>query len=221
MRKKMLMDVLSVIAILALVVSPAGAITDGELDGEGHPYVGLMVAQGAGGEFLWRCSGTLLSPTLFLTAGHCTEAPAAHVEIWFDADVESFIPGKPYPFTGDVGGPHIPIRCMTPTPFSSTTWALWCWTSQWSCLSTVPCPCRINWTIWLGDRVDYVVPDPNALIDSGDALADRTQNTEMVLINSFDLADGDDLDAIAVPGVASLELLLKLVDRVSFVDVRD
>ena len=83
---------------------PASAITDGELDGNGHPYVGLMVAQDADGAPMWRCSGTLLSPTLFLTAGHCTEAPAAHVEIWFDADVQSGIPANGYPYTGDVGG---------------------------------------------------------------------------------------------------------------------
>jgi secreted trypsin-like serine protease len=80
------------------------AITDGELDGTRHPYVGLMVAQDASGTPLWRCSGTLLSETVFLTAGHCTEAPAAHAEIWFAADVEHFIPANGYPFTGDVGG---------------------------------------------------------------------------------------------------------------------
>jgi hypothetical protein len=91
--------------ILVLAVSGlASAITYGELDGEGHPYVGLMIAQDADGNPLWRCSGTLLSSTLFLTAGHCTESPAAHVEIWFDADVESGIPDNGYPFTGDVGG---------------------------------------------------------------------------------------------------------------------
>src|SRR5688500_4052642 len=89
---------------LALGAGPAKAVTDGELDGEGHPYVGLMVAQTASGAPLWRCSGTLISPTLFLTAGHCTEAPAAHVEIWFDSDVESGIPANGYPNTGDVGG---------------------------------------------------------------------------------------------------------------------
>jgi len=92
------------LALLMVAVVPAFAVTDGELDGEGHPYVGLMVAQDETGEPLWRCSGTLLSPTLFLTAGHCTEAPAAHVEIWFDADVESGIPANGYPYTGDVGG---------------------------------------------------------------------------------------------------------------------
>src|SRR5688500_2795709 len=104
MRKKMLLAVFSVMVILAVAVSPAGAVTDGELDGNGHPYGGLMVAQDEDGNPLWRCSGTLISPTIFLTAGHCTEDPADHVEIWFDADVESGIPAHDYPFTGDVGG---------------------------------------------------------------------------------------------------------------------
>jgi secreted trypsin-like serine protease len=84
--------------------APAGAITDGMLDGNGHPDVGLMVAQDATGAPLWRCSGTLIAPRVFLTAGHCVEAPAAHAEIWFAADVESGIPGNGYPNKGDVGG---------------------------------------------------------------------------------------------------------------------
>lgn len=104
MKKKFLFVVFSVLVILAVAVSPAAAITDGELDGDGHPFVGLMVAQDGDGNPLWRCSGTLLSPTVFLTAGHCTEAPAAHVEIWFDADVEAGRPGNGYPFDGEVGG---------------------------------------------------------------------------------------------------------------------
>ena len=86
MRAKLLVLLVTMALVLSMVM-PAVAITDGELDGDGHPYVGLMVAQLADGTPLWRCSGTLLSPTLFLTAGHCTESPAAHVEIWFDADV--------------------------------------------------------------------------------------------------------------------------------------
>jgi hypothetical protein len=95
-------------ALSLLFVMPAAAVTDGELDGDRHPYVGLMVAQDAGDNPLWRCSGTLLSPKIFLTAGHCTEFPAAHVEIWFDADVESGIPANGYPFTGEVSGtPHV------------------------------------------------------------------------------------------------------------------
>src|ERR687896_2741754 len=94
----------ALIAAIAVGVGPAGAITDGELDGNRHPYVGLMVAQDKKGNPLWRCSGTLLSPTLYLTAGHCTEAPAARAEIWFHPDVQSGIPANGYPFDGDVGG---------------------------------------------------------------------------------------------------------------------
>ncbi|MFO7662005.1 MAG: trypsin-like serine protease [Chloroflexota bacterium] len=103
MRKVTFVLILVFVLVLGSA-SLAGAIKYGELDGEGHPFVGLMVAQDSDGNPMWRCSGTLLSPTLFLTAGHCTEAPAAHVEIWFDSDVESGIPGNGYPFTGDVSG---------------------------------------------------------------------------------------------------------------------
>jgi len=101
--KKTLIALVAVLAA-AVIALPASAITDGLPDGDAHPYVGLMVAQDSDGNPLWRCSGTLISPTLFLTAGHCTEAPAAHAEIWFDADVQSGVPGNGYPNTGDVGG---------------------------------------------------------------------------------------------------------------------
>jgi hypothetical protein len=99
-----MMVLLSVLAITLSMVGSAAAVTSGEPDGNRHPYVGLMVAQTASGQPLWRCSGTLLSPTLFLTAGHCTESPAEHVEIWFQADVESGIPANGYPFNGQAGG---------------------------------------------------------------------------------------------------------------------
>ncbi|HEY8727374.1 MAG TPA: trypsin-like serine protease [Gaiellaceae bacterium] len=104
---------------VAIGVGSAGAITDGQPDGNGHPYVGLMVAQDSGGNPLWRCSGTLLSPTVYLTAGHCAEAPNAHAEIWFASDIttDSHYRSKAaggtgcdnvavtgYPCHGDVGG---------------------------------------------------------------------------------------------------------------------
>lgn len=107
MLRKTLVCSLSALALAALTISPLRAVTDGEPDAGRHPYVGLMVAQDADGNPLWRCSGTLMSATVYLTAGHCTEAPAAHVEIWFQEDVESGIPTNGYPFTGNVGGtPH-------------------------------------------------------------------------------------------------------------------
>lgn len=76
------------------------SITNGMADNGEHPYVGLMVAKDSSGAPLWRCSGTLISPTLYLTAGHCTEAPAVSATIWFEEDVQAGIPGNGYPNGG-------------------------------------------------------------------------------------------------------------------------
>jgi hypothetical protein len=91
---------LAALALTIALVAPAGAVTDGTPDGDGHPFVGLMVAQDEDGVALWRCSGTLLSATIFLTAGHCTEDPAAHIEVWFD--------GGPIPLGTDAAGDPYP-----------------------------------------------------------------------------------------------------------------
>ena len=103
-RKKSLIVLAMVVVIMLAVVGGAAAITNGGPDGDGHPYVGLMVALDENDNPLWRCSGTLLSETVFLTAGHCTEAPAVRATIWFDEDVQAGIPDNGYPFAGDVFG---------------------------------------------------------------------------------------------------------------------
>lgn len=91
--------------LLALTAgaAPASAITHGELDGEGHPYVGLMVAKDAAGNPMWRCSGTLISPTVYLTAGHCTQAPAVTADIWFGPDLTDAAVID-FPWNGDARG---------------------------------------------------------------------------------------------------------------------
>jgi secreted trypsin-like serine protease len=102
---KRLLTAFSAAALVALAAPAAHAITaGGELDGNGHPYVGLMVAKDAQGKPLWRCSGTLLAPKLFLTAGHCTEPPAARAELWFDADMQTNAAAKGYPTHGQASG---------------------------------------------------------------------------------------------------------------------
>lgn len=58
--------------VAVLVVVPAAAITGGQPDGNRHPYVGIVFNVNN------FCSGTLLSPTVFLTAGHCTEGFVAN-----------------------------------------------------------------------------------------------------------------------------------------------
>jgi len=79
--------ILTATALAALAIAaPAGAITNGVPDGEGHPNVGGLVAptQYSDGTWLY-CSGTLISPTVFLTAAHCGEQGEA-VRVTFDTD---------------------------------------------------------------------------------------------------------------------------------------
>lgn len=103
MRRRLVVFALVVFALL-LTTLVASAITDGGYpdSNEDYPYVGIMVAKDSSGNPRWRCSGTLLSPTVFLTAGHCTEAPAESVEIWFNWNLESNPNG--YPSTGEASG---------------------------------------------------------------------------------------------------------------------
>jgi V8-like Glu-specific endopeptidase len=69
-------NMVAIVALAAflLVAAPAQAITYGQPDGNGHPNVGGLVSptQYSDGTWLY-CSGTLISPTVFLTAAHCDE----------------------------------------------------------------------------------------------------------------------------------------------------
>lgn len=59
-------------AALLLLAGTAAAITGGETDANRHPAVGALLAEIPGVGLRPLCSGTLVSPTVFLTAGHCT-----------------------------------------------------------------------------------------------------------------------------------------------------
>jgi V8-like Glu-specific endopeptidase len=72
MRRAALVLATMVLAIL-LASGVAGAIINGEPDGQRHPYVGTLVTK-LDGANVAICTGTLISPRVFLTAGHCTDA---------------------------------------------------------------------------------------------------------------------------------------------------
>jgi secreted trypsin-like serine protease len=81
MKKKLL--ILIVVFVLAVVVVvPAAAITWGEADTE-HTNVGAMVVDWPGYGPWQVCTGTLIHPRVFLTAGHCTDG-------WEGTGVETF-----------------------------------------------------------------------------------------------------------------------------------
>jgi hypothetical protein len=73
---------------VVFTAQPAGAITGGQRD-EVHTNVGVIRFTTESGRF--RCSGTLISPTVVLTAGHCTsdtaDSPATDVYVSFNTDL--------------------------------------------------------------------------------------------------------------------------------------
>jgi hypothetical protein len=80
---------IAALAAALLIAAPAGAITGGVPDGNRHPNVGGLVSptQYPDGTWLY-CSGTLISPTMFLTAAHCGE-DGERVGVTFDTAYEA------------------------------------------------------------------------------------------------------------------------------------
>lgn len=92
MRRTVATIVFLLAAVASLSVAPAGAITFGKPDGNRHPYVGALLAdwdaESPGLDLL--CSGTLIAPRVFQTAGHCTDFLSsigiARDEVWVTFD---------------------------------------------------------------------------------------------------------------------------------------
>jgi Trypsin len=88
--KKLLLLVAVCVAALSVLPGSGRAITGNFIADNEHPYVGLVAFYDADGEFMWRCSGSLLTDRVFLTAGHCTDQDSEEspvmARIWFHQD---------------------------------------------------------------------------------------------------------------------------------------
>jgi secreted trypsin-like serine protease len=99
--------VVATVVALCLLPGSASAIVAGELDGDAHPNVGFLALEDAFGPFF--CSGTLVAPTVVLTAGHCV-AGVTDAQVSFDSVAPPppgepgseghFIPGTPHAHPG-------------------------------------------------------------------------------------------------------------------------
>ena len=91
-----------VVSLIPLV-SPtsAEAIVGGQLDGVRHPGVGFMIGYDENGESFFGCSGTLVSPTVFVTGAHClggsTLIQPADVTVTFGSRIPLDSEGVPAP----------------------------------------------------------------------------------------------------------------------------
>lgn len=101
--RRFLVLLISTVLALTSAVGPAAAVTDGVPTGDNYSYVGLAVFYDAAGAPTHRCSGTMVSTYVFLTAGHCT-AGTTSAQVWFSPEVTT---ADGYPYTGGITGTPI------------------------------------------------------------------------------------------------------------------
>jgi hypothetical protein len=86
--RRLIMGSAALVAALAFT-GPAGAVVYGSPDGNRHPQTGALLAPVPYSDGTWAaCSGTLISPTVFLTAAHC-DLGEARVAVTFDSHYDA------------------------------------------------------------------------------------------------------------------------------------
>jgi hypothetical protein len=96
-RRMITLLLLSALALLGTAL-PAAAVTGGQPDGTRHPNVGLILFYQSDGRF--RCTGTLVSPTIVITAAHCTAGTLGSTLVTFDSVIAEQ-PPSPFPVAAD------------------------------------------------------------------------------------------------------------------------
>lgn len=122
MHKRLLSAVTASVALTGLLVvaaAPAQAITGGTEDTASaakFPNVGLLAFYDPDGRF--RCSGTLVTPTVVLTAAHCTKGTLGKTIVSFDAVIDRAAPSNLPRATDDVGTGTSTEGYQTPSKFT-------------------------------------------------------------------------------------------------------
>jgi trypsin len=101
---------LAALAVALGTVGTGWAITGGELDGNAHPNVAMIVFYQPDGRF--RCSATLVSQTVLVTAAHCTDGVRGKVIVTFDSVAPATSPRA----SDDTGNGMSNIGYVAPVP---------------------------------------------------------------------------------------------------------
>ena len=107
------------VAMVFVMALPAAAITGGQPDGNRHPNVGLILFYDATGRF--RCSATLVSPTVLITAAHCTEGTLGSTLVTFDSVIAEQ-PPSPFPVAADPSVGYTPEEITAAGYLSGTAY---------------------------------------------------------------------------------------------------
>lgn len=83
-----------VVALCVGTGAPVGAITFGSADDGRHPSVGSLIGEIDGVGYQW-CTGTLVSPTVFVTASHCFDGfDWLTFSVTFDETIDADMDGR-------------------------------------------------------------------------------------------------------------------------------
>jgi hypothetical protein len=109
LKRSIAFGALLVAVAAAVFVARADAILFGTPDGNDHRGVGYIVFYDATNTPLWRCTGSLVSRSVLLTAGHCSgtfpggdgePATPKRAQVWFDKQIKR---SGNYPGSGPCG----------------------------------------------------------------------------------------------------------------------
>src|SRR3954451_22405581 len=120
--KRLTAFLVATLAVLLASAGPSAAISGGELDGNRHPNVAIIYFYQPDGRF--RCSATLVSPTVLVTAAHCTSGVRGKVL----ASFESVAPTPPTAaddsgdFTSQTGFTGPQAGWLSGTPHAHPLW---------------------------------------------------------------------------------------------------
>ncbi len=123
MRPRIALACAAVAAVaLALMSAPVSAVVNGHPDDEAaYPYVGTLIISvptADATEYHYWCSGTMVSPTVFLAAGHCFDQAYLESVFGFGSKIEGMT------LDADASGfmPELPASLRTGQGFTAPGW---------------------------------------------------------------------------------------------------